>query len=130
MFKINIDSSVAKFFQNFAYLCIFNLLCFSVYAYLDSKKPQLRFATVDLAGLINKNREKWQAELISNKNSEETQKILIERIQKFGAKADESILKLQEKCSCTILIKQAVISPASQVPDLTSVLSVIIEEVK
>lgn len=130
MLKINADPFIARFLQNLVFLCIFNLFCFSLYAFWDSRKPQLRFATVDLAGLINKNREKWQAELITNKNKDESQKILIEKIQKFGAKADESILKLQEKCGCTILIKQAVISPAHQVPDLTSVLAVIIEEIK
>lgn len=124
------EFSVKNYIFGFLAMLVFNLLCFSIYSFVDSKKPQLRLATVDLAGLINKNREKWQTELISNKDSEATQKILVEKIQKFGVKADESIAKLQEKCSCTILIKQAVISSAAQVPDLTPILAAIIEESK
>jgi len=105
-----------------------NIFSLAIFNYWTSTKPQIKFAIIDLAGLINSNREKWQEELIKNKSGEETQKIILDRIQKFGQKADGAVIKLQKQCACTLLIKQAVVASAVQVPDLTFVLERIISE--
>lgn len=80
----------------------------------------MRYAVVDLTGVVAKVQEENVRTITSATTGETAKKQAMERAAAFGSQANAAVLKLSQECDCVILMREAVIAGALE--DLTPLL--------